>query len=120
MIEDIYKRSKILSKTCIKIALVLPHDKPMTHVIRNPLIEKAATLTIQSKGLMMPNLPDFFKNNILLAREAANGCNFWLELVKEEGLISSDIIDPIIEESALLARTFSVALKSVKTDGYLG
>lgn len=120
MIDDIYNRCKILSRTCMKIAIVLPHDKPMTHIVRTPLTERASALTILSKGLMMPSLPDFFKTNLLQAREAANGCNYWLELIKENELISSEIINPIIEESELLAKAFSVALKSVKTEGYLG
>ena len=64
MIDDIYKRAKLLSKTCLKIALVLPTEVAMCNLMRGHLIERATDMAIKSKGLMVTQNPDFFYEEI--------------------------------------------------------
>jgi hypothetical protein len=60
MIDDIYKRAKLLSQTCLKIALVLPVEIPMCNLMRGHLIERCTDMAIKAKGLMVTQNPDFF------------------------------------------------------------
>ena len=114
MIDDIYKRTKILGKACIKIALVLPNDKALALLMRNYLVDGAAKMSVKAKGLMSTQVQDIFIKNLSEAKEAADACNYWLEFVKEENMIDSHIIDPILVESSEICKLLSLAMKKVK------
>mgnify|MGYP001597463912 FL=1 len=116
MIQDIYQRAKLLSKTCLKIALVLPTDKVLPNLIRGHLIDRATAMAIKSKGLMASQNPDLFMNKLGDAKESSDGCQYWLELIQEEGYLDSSIIDPILEESQGISRLFALALTKVKPE----
>jgi hypothetical protein len=116
MIGDIYKRAKLLSKTCLKIALVLPADIPMCNLIRNHLIDRASDMAIKAKGLMTSQNPEYFLQKLSGAKEAADGCQYWLELIAEENYLESGIINPILEESNTISQLFALAIKKVKPE----
>ena len=105
MIADIYERSKLLSTTCLKIALVLPQEKAISHIIRNQLIDCASDLAIKAKGLMATQNPEYFLKKLSAAKEAADGVNYWLELVKDESLLDATIIDPIKDTRIRISHT---------------
>lgn len=114
MIDDIYKRAKLLSKTCLKIALVLPAEVTMCNLMRNHLIDKATDMAIKSKGLMITQNPDFFLKKLGDAKEACDGCQYWLELIAEENYLDSTIINPILEESVAISNLFAQAIRKIK------
>ena len=114
MIDDIYKRAKLLSKTCLKIALVLPTEVAMCNLMRAHLIERATDMAIKSKGLMVTQNPDFFMKKLGDAKEACDGCQYWLELIAEENYLDSGIINPILEESAAISHLFAQAIRKIK------
>lgn len=118
MIDDLYKRSKTLSKACIKMALVLPIDKALAVAIRGHLIERASELSIKCKGLMNSQGQELFLKKVSEALEAADACNYWLEMIKDEGFFEAHIIDPIFSESQDLSKLLSLALKKVKPSGF--
>ena len=99
MIADIYGRAKLLSKTCLKIALVLPPDVVMCNLIRSHLIDRASDMAIKSKGLNATQNPEYFLKKLSEAKESSDGCQYWLDLIKEENYLDSAIINPILEES---------------------
>lgn len=114
MIEDIYKRARLLSKTCLKIALVLPQDKALSNLMRSHLIDRASDMAIKAKGLMATQNPDFFLKKLGDAKEASDGCQYWLELIREENYLDLSIIDPILKESNSISHLFARALQKVK------
>lgn len=114
MIDDIYKRAKLLSKTCLKIALVLPAEVTMCNLMRSHLIDKATDMAIKSKGLMITQNPDFFLKKLGDAKEACDGCQYWLELIAEENYLDSTIINPILEESVAISNLFAQAIRKIK------
>jgi len=114
MIDDIYKRAKLLSKTCLKIALVLPADVTMCNLMRNHLIDQATSMAIKAKGLMVTQNPDFFLKKLGDAKEACDGCQYWLELIAEENYLDSTIINPILTESVAISNLFAQAIRKIK------
>ncbi|MEN8695837.1 MAG: hypothetical protein ABF317_00935 [Bacteroidia bacterium] len=116
MIDDIYKRSKLLSKTCLKIALVLPQDAALSNLIRGHLIDRSTTLAIKAKGLMVTQNPDFFLKKLADAKEASDGTHYWLEMIAEENYLDSIIINPILTESAVISNLFAQAIMKIKPD----
>ncbi len=114
MISDIYKRTKLLSKTCLKIALVLPHDVALCNLVRGHLIDRATDMAIKSKGLMVTQHPDYFIKKLSDAKEATDGCQYWLELIKDEEYLDSHIINPILEESEAVSNLFALAIRKIK------
>lgn len=116
MIQDIYQRAKLLSRTCLKIALVLPGDRALPNVVRGHLIDKATTMAIKAKGLMASQNQELFLKKIGEAKEASDGCQYWLELIQEEGYLESSIIDPILEESVAISHLFALALSKIKPE----
>jgi hypothetical protein len=118
MIDDIYKRAKVLSKACLKIAVVLPQDQIMAVMMRAHLIDCASKMTIKARGLMAGQVQDMFLRNVMDAKEAADGCHFWLELIKDENLLDSQIIDPILAESQEMGKMFAFAMKKAKPNTF--
>ena len=114
MIGDIYKRTKLLSKTCLKIALVLPQEVALCNLMRVHLIEKATNMAIKSKGLMDTQNPEYFLKKLSDAKEATDGCQYWLEMIQEEAYLDSDIINPILAESIAISNLFAMAIKKIK------
>lgn len=114
MIDDIYKRSKLLSKTCLKIALVLPTEASLAHLVRAHLIDRASDMAIKAKGLMATQNPDFFLKKLGDAKEASDGCQYWLELIRDENYLDLEIINPILEESVAISHLFALAIQKVK------
>lgn len=118
MIGDIYGRAKTLSRTCIKIALVLPAEIALSNLIRGLLIEQATTLAIKSKGLMASQNPEYFLKKLSEAKESSDGVMYWLELVKDEDYLDSTIINPILAESAEISHLFAMAIQKIKPNNY--
>ncbi len=114
MINDIYERAKLLSKTCLKIALVLPAEVTMCNLMRSHLIDRATDMAIKSKGLMVTQNPDFFLKKLGDAKEACDGCQYWLELIAEDNYLDSTIINPILEESVAISNLFAQAIRKIK------
>ena len=118
MIEDIYERSKLLSRTCLKIALVLPQDKAIAVLTRPHLVDRATDLAIKAKGLMITQNPEYFLKKLSEAKESSDGVHYWLELIQDEGLLDSNIINPILEESSAISTLFALAIKKIKPNNY--
>ena len=118
MIEDIYKRTKILSGACLKIALVLPADVAMCNLIRGHLIERSTDLAIKSKGLMVTMNPDYFLKKLSEAKEAADGVEYWLEMVQDDKYIDPSIMNPILEESKAVSQILALAIRKIKPNNY--
>ena len=117
MIENIYERTKVLSKTCLKIALVLPKDVLMGNLTREKLVIQSSNLAIKSKGLLVTQNSDFFLQKLNDARESVDGCYYWLDLIKEEGWVNSDILNPVLEECSAISDLFGAAIKKIKPNG---
>ena len=117
MIENIYERTKFLSKTCLKIAMVIPKDIPLSSLAKEELVKRSSLLAIKSKGLMVTQNPDFFLQKLNDAREAVDGCHFWLDIIHEEGWIKKDILKPILEECDEISQLFGMAIKKIKPNG---
>jgi len=117
MIENIYDRTKVLSKTCLKIALVLPKDILMSSVTREHLIIHSSNLAIKSKGLMVTQNPDFFLQKLNDARESVDGCYYWVDTIKEEGWVSLGILNPVLEECNTISDLFGAAIKKINPNG---
>ncbi len=114
MIDDIYLRAKLLSQTCLKIALVLPVEIPMCNLMRAHLIDRCTNMAIKAKGLMVTQNPDFFLKKLVDANESCDGCQYWLELIAEEKYLDSSIINPILEESVAISNLFAQAIRKIK------
>ena len=48
------------------------------------------------------------------AKEACDGCQYWLELIAEENYLDSGMINPILEESAAISHLFAQAIRKIK------
>lgn len=120
MIKDIFKRVNTLTKACLKVAVILPSDKPLLVVAREKLIAHSSDMNILSRGLLTPTLPELFRKNLGEAQGHANACSYWLEVIAEETSIDNRIITPIIEECNSLGALFGEAMKKVKLERFLG
>lgn len=118
MKDDLYKRSKILSTACLKIALVLPVDIALCNLIRGNLVESGSKLAIKAKGLMSPQSQNMFLQKLSEAKEQADACSFFLELIQQEKYLDSGIIDPILEESNAISHLFALAIKKIGPNEY--
>ncbi|MBR9860914.1 hypothetical protein GYB22_09225 [bacterium] len=118
MKDDLYSRSKTLSTTCLKIALVLPAEIPLCNLIRGHLVDSSAKLAVKAKGLMTTQAQQFFLQKLSDAKEAADACTYWLELVQQEKYLESHIIDPILEESESISHLFALAIRKIGPNDY--
>ena len=118
MIEDLYKRAKTLSKACMKIALVLPQDKAMAIIIRSHLIDSSSSMAIKAKGVMSTQVQSLFLQNMNEAKQSADACQYWLEMVNDEGFLEGQIIEPILKENMEISHLLAMAIKKIKPTNY--
>ncbi|MFY0644580.1 MAG: four helix bundle protein [Bacteroidia bacterium] len=118
MIDDLYKRAKTLSKACMKIALVLPADQAIAIIIRSHLIDTSSKMAIGAKGVMSTQVQTLFLQNMNEAKQSADACQYWLEMVKDEGYLEDQIIDPILKESMDINHLLALAIKKIKPSNY--
>ena len=113
--KEIFIRTETLSKACMKVAMVLPHEHQMTPFAKVELIRYASDLGIRSKGLASGQLGVVFVEGLGKAIDSSNGCGFWLQVILENGLLDKrEIIEPLIRETNLLSAMFMAALKTAR------
>ena len=66
---------------------------------------------------MVTQNPEFFLQNLNYARASVDGCYYWLELIKDEGWVNGDILNPVLEECTAVSNLFGAAIKKIKLNG---
>ncbi len=113
--KEIFNKTNTLSKACLKVAMVLPHDSQMATFARVELVRHASDLGIKTRGLLVGQLGEVFIDRLSKAVDHCNGCGFWLQLILEDGILNKpEILNPLIKECDTLSGMFLVALKSAK------
>lgn len=114
--KEIYEKTKTLSKACLKVSMVLPHDNQMATFARVELVRYASDLGIKTRGLMVGQLSEVFVERLSKATDSCNGCAYWLQIIQEEGILNKpEIIQPLIAECDGLSAMFLAALKAARS-----
>ena len=113
MMDDVYGRAKLLSKTCLKIALVLPAEITLCNLMRGQLIDRATEMAIKSKGLMMTQNSDFFGKKLSEAKTDLDLLNDTMSLKDNNGTDDTSPTFKLIEDgSDVLSREETSQLAS--------
>lgn len=113
--KELYIKTKTLSKACLKVALVIPHDSQLATFARVELVRHASELGIKTRGLLVGQLGEVFVERLSKAADSCNGCGYWLQVVLEDKVLDKpEILEPLIQECDALSKMFLTALKSAK------
>lgn len=110
--KEIYHRTNVLAKACMKVSMLLPVDQPMATFARVELVRHASELGVKTRGLRKGQLSSVFIERLSKAVDSCNGCGFWLQTVLDDGLLQKkEILEPLIQECDALSYLFLAALK---------
>lgn len=112
--EELNLRTKTLAKACIKVCILVQPQAALNLLVKDKLLAAATELASKVRGLGMPQNSEYFAQRLNTAADAVNTCAFWLEIIRDEQMMDSSLIVPLIEECDTLLALFLLASKKVK------
>lgn len=113
MKEQLKLRCKLFALSVIQMTEGLPR-KNATFPICNQVIRSATSIGENYRAALRARSKAEFLAKLGIVEEAADETLYWLELIKESGLGSSESIDPIWKECNELLSIFIATIKTSK------
>ena len=110
--EELKVRSKKFAHACVKIALSLPNDKLSLH-IQGQLIRCSTSVAANYRAVCLAQSRKSFSSKISIVIEEADESYFWLEFIKDEGILNSNILLPLMQEAKELTSIFIASRKTI-------
>lgn len=113
MKEELKKRTQLFAISVIKLVEQIPSDKPVK-AIANQLIRSGTSIGANYRAACRAKSKKDFLNKILIVEEEADETLYWLEILKKIGLVSENILNPIILECNELVAIFTAIGKTTR------
>ncbi|WP_026950358.1 four helix bundle protein [Algoriphagus mannitolivorans] len=107
-------RSKAFAISVIKMTENLP-KRTSTYPICNQIIRSATSVGANYRSALRARSKAEFIAKLGIVEEEADETLYWLEIIKESGLASNELIDPIWEECNQLLSIFIATIKTAKS-----
>jgi four helix bundle protein len=88
--------------------------KQSLKVLSNQLLRSSTSVGANYRSACRGKSTADFINKIIIVEEEADECIYWLELMEEAGLVSSDKINPLKKEANELTAIFTAIGKTAK------
>ena len=103
--EDLKIRTKRFAHNCVKVAVSLPVTKLGLH-IQGQLIRCSTSVAANYRAVCLAQSKRSFSSKISIVIEEADKSFFWLEFIKDEKLLSLDVLTPLMQEAKELTSIF--------------
>ena len=111
--EELRKRTKEFAHRCIKVAMALP-DTPLGRHVRGQLIRCSTSVASNYRAACIAQSRASFISKISILLEEADESYFWLEFIIDEGLLTKDLVSPMLKEAAELTSIFMASRKTAR------
>jgi four helix bundle protein len=111
--EELKQRTKKFALMVIKLISELPNNKA-GNAIGNQLIRSGTSVASNYRASCRARSPADFVSKLTIVEEECDESLFWLELITESGLLSSELTKQLMTEANELTAIFTAAGKTVK------
>jgi len=113
MKEELKKRTQYFAIKIIRLIEQIPYNKP-EKAIANQLIRSGTSIGANYRAACRAKSERDFLNKILIVEEEADGTLYWLELLKEIGLVDENALDPLMIECNEFVAIFTAIGKTTR------
>lgn len=113
MKELLKSRSKAFAIAIIKMVESLP-KRNATYIISNQIVKSSTSIGANYRAALRGRSKAEFIAKLGIVEEEADETLYWLEILKEGGIASSEIIDPLCKECNELLSIFIATIKTTK------
>lgn len=110
--DELKRRTKLFAHRCVKLAQSLPKDLLGKHA-EGQLIRCATSVACNYRAVCLAQSRASFAAKVSIVLEEVDESHFWLEFIKDEGLLESGRVDPILKEAGELSAIFAASRKTV-------
>ena len=109
--EELRSRTKEFAHKCINLATILPRT-PLGRHVENQLIRCSTSVASNYRASLHAQSKAAFIAKISIVVEESDECEFWLEFIIDEKLMSRNQVFPLLNEAHELT---SIFVKTRKT-----
>jgi len=104
--SELKNRTRQFSVAVLKLVEKLPVSIP-GKAVAEPLVKCGIDVGSKYRLMCRSQSPYSFNEHLGECEEAADECTYWIDLVKESGLLPAEVTDPVRAESRKLKRIFT-------------
>ena len=108
---ELRQRTKIFAASTIRLFVQLPKQRDELQVIGKQLLRAGTSVAAQVREASRARSDAEFSSKLGGATQEADECALWLELLREECKISSDLTKPLEKEASELIAIFTTMIK---------
>jgi four helix bundle protein len=106
--QDLKARTNNFALAILRLYRTLP-NAPDIQVLGKQLIRSATSVAANHRAALRGRSRQEFAAKIGIVREESDESQFWLELLRDSGLIHDDKLDAMIQEATELTAIFTAA-----------
>lgn len=111
--QELKERTKSFAHRCIKLSVALP-DSTLGRHIKSQLTRCSTSVPANYRAAVLAQSTASFTAKLSIVLEEVDESVFWLEFVKDEGLLSEPQIGELLDEAKELTAIFFSARKTLK------
>jgi len=111
--QELKVRTKAFALAILRLYRTLPHAADI-QVLGKQLIRSATSVAANHRAALRGRSRQEFTAKLGIVREESDESQFWLELLRDSGLVGKEKIDPLMKEATELTAIFTVAYETAK------
>lgn len=112
---ELQDRTKKFAVEIIQFVRSMPHDRSLI-ILTNQLVRSATSIGANYRSACKGKSTADFINKIIIVEEEADETVYWLELIKEADLVSSQQLQKLHKEANELTAIFTAIGKTAKAN----
>jgi four helix bundle protein len=113
--DQLKKRTKDFAHRCVKLALSISSSMLGNHLAKQ-LTRSSTSVAANYRSACLAQSKPSFIAKISIVLEEADESAFWLEFIRDEKLIKSELLPSLIEEAKELKAIFYASRKTARSN----
>jgi four helix bundle protein len=114
--DELKERTKSFAHRCVKLAASLPADRLGGH-LSGQLIRCSTSVAANYRAACVAQSRAAFVAKLSIVVEEADETVFWIEFIRDEGLVSEDRLAPLHQEASELFAIFFSSRQTARENG---
>lgn len=111
--EELLSRTKRFAHDCVKLSVTLPNSYLSNH-LKGQIIRSSTSVAANYRAACLAQSSPAFISKISIVIEEADETEFWLDFIRDEGLIKTDKVDLLQKEAHELASIFIASRRTAQ------
>ncbi len=111
--EELKLRAKTFAHRCVKLSMTLPSTYLGNH-IKGQLIRASTSTASNYRSACIAQSKASFISKLSIALEEADESFFWLEIIIDEKLLKTKLVEPLLNEASELTAIFMSSRKTAR------